>query len=368
MRGLLFGGVCLAGLAVALAGCGAETLPIPGPIVFSARPNDPEAYGWQLFVVGAEGRRLRRLTHTDGDGSPAWSPDGSKVAFARQTDDCELIACEQIWLVDRGGGNETRLTPVSVRSDAPAWSPDGGSVAYVQWHDSDDWSVIETAIYVMGADGADPRPLTDGGGWEVAEPAWSHDGKRIAFWRGRYDHESDQIRGDIYVVEVDGGSERRLTHTLGDQSGFGFDWSPDGKQMVVASNRNGNYDLYLIDTDGAGERQLTRTPQDESQPLWAPDGQSIAFSRVSSTDEESAIVTLELDGDAEMVLSPAGMADVAQAWSPDGEQIVFTRGSTGSERLWMMDADGTAARRVHGPYSEASLGVDWAPAPSEPTS
>ena len=236
------------------------------------------------------------------------------------------------------------------------------------WHDSDDWSMIETAIYVMGADGADPRLLSDRRGWEHAAPAWSSDGKRIAFWRGRYDDKSDQIRGDIYVVEVDGGSERRLTHTLGDQSGFGFDWSPDGKQIVVASNRDGNYDLYLIDTNGAGERQLTRTPQDESQPLWAPDGHSIAFSRVSSTDEESAIVVMEVDSDRERVLSPAGRADVAQAWSPDGVQIVFTRGSTRSEKLWMMDADGTHARRVGGPYSEASLGVDWAPAPSGATS
>lgn len=73
--------VAAAFFSMVALGCDAESLPAPGLIVFSARPDAADASGWQLFVVNADGQGLRRLARNDGDTNPVWSTDGTQVAF-----------------------------------------------------------------------------------------------------------------------------------------------------------------------------------------------------------------------------------------------------------------------------------------------
>lgn len=354
---------CLTGIAsIASLGCASESLPEAGAIVFSARPDAASAYGWQLFTTGPGGTGTRRLTRTDGDGSPSWSPDGSLVAFARTTEDCLLDACEQIWVVDADGSGERRLTSPGFRAEAPAWSPDGSSIAYVRWLNVDSDRIAETALYVMTEGGFDARLLADGPGWDAA-PVWSPDGRRIAFWSDRDDAEAEA--GELYVIDADGTNELRLTHTPTDEDYF--DWSPDGDEIVVSSDRDGNYDLFVLSADGKGERRLTQTTADERNPMWSPDGHWVAFER--QTPDKNALVVIDPETGAERVLSSspsddAGNLDVPQSWSPDGKTLAVAHGY--DEVLWLIEVEGGPARPVLGAYTEASLGVDWAPLQDKP--
>ena len=289
-------------LVVGLTGCGASSGSPPGPIVFSGRPDDPEAYGWQLLVMNPDGSGVRRLTRTDGDVAPSWSPDGTQVVFERATDieGCDLSACAQIWIVDADGADERRLTPASTRSEAPDWSPDGDRIVFHQWDSDTD----EIDIFVMSVDGSDLRQLTDASG-QNEDPAWSPDGEHILFSR--------------YV---------------GDES-----------------------EIYVMDAEGDELRPLTNTSESEYFPAWSPDGEQIVFER---RDDVITIAVMNDDGSDDRTLFPPGAPDAGQpAWSPDGTQIAFTRYD---DEIWVTDADGGNAHKLQaGPYSEP-WGLDWAAA------
>lgn len=195
------------------------------------------------------------------------------------------------------------------------WSPDGKSIAFVHWKDSDA-GVIETSINIMVADGSGSRVIGDGPGEDLAA-SWSPDGRRVAFMNDRYSTDTASIY-ITYVVDAEGGEERRLTNLFRNEDSF----------------------------------------------ARSPDGNSIAFER-GTFDKSSVIVVLDLRDDIEQLVSPRGGYDVSQGWSPVGKQLVFTRGNLSEETLWFMDADGTDQHRINGDFTEPSLGVDWAPAPSE---
>ena len=105
----------------------------PGPIVFAGHPGDELGGGFNnLMVMNPDGRGVRRLTRTDGDVAPSWSPDGTRVVFERAThiEGCDIDACAQIWIVEADGSKERRLTRASARSEAPDWSPDGDRIVF----------------------------------------------------------------------------------------------------------------------------------------------------------------------------------------------------------------------------------------------
>ncbi|MFQ5710756.1 MAG: TolB family protein, partial [Candidatus Geothermarchaeales archaeon] len=100
-------------------------------------------------------------------------------------------------------------------------------------------------------------------------PAWSPDGRRIAF-------SSDRMESvDIWVVDADWGNLRRLTR---DRSTDSWPtWSPDGSKIAFTSHRSGNYDIWVMDANGKNKVQLTTDPAWDMDPAWSPDGKKIAF-------------------------------------------------------------------------------------------
>ncbi len=126
----------------------------------------------------------------------------------------------------------------------------------------------------MNADGSGLRRLTRGPAWDGG-PAWSPDGRKIAFTRTIPPGEgSGPWQSDVYVINVDGSGERNLT---GDGVSSGPVWSPDGQKIAFTSWRDGKPGIYVMNADGSGRRRLMRNGG--GLPSWSPDGRKIAFVR-----------------------------------------------------------------------------------------
>ena len=203
------------------------------------------AYKNYLYVVNADGTRLRRLT-TDPEHvfNPSWSADGKTIRYGRS-----LVH------VDGSGSSELpRNVPL-----AGAWSPDGQRIAAAQVAHSpmESRDPAKLGLWVMNADGSNARQVARNA--TAREPAWSPDGRRIAF--RRYDRQPRVVPGrvvrsagpsDLFVVNADGSGLRRLTRNA--ENVRWFAWSPDGRTIAYLRNR----EVYTVKADGTGERRLTQ--------------------------------------------------------------------------------------------------------------
>ncbi len=270
-----------------------------------------------IYVMDADGSNQTRLTRNEaGDWSPAWSPDGIKIAFESWRD-----GNPEIYVMDADGSNQTRLTRNEAGHWSPAWSPDGRRIAFGSWRDGD------SEIYVMDADGSNQTRLTRDPS-DASSPAWSPDGRRIAF-----DFESWRYGPtDIYVMDADGSNRTRLTR--GPSGDWSPAWSPDGRRIAFHSDRAGNWDIYVMDADGSDQTRLTRDPSVDSSPAWSPDGRRIAFH--SGRDGNMEIYVMDADGSNQTRLTRDLANDMGPAWSPDGSRIAFQseRGRRPSLLAW----------------------------------
>ena len=132
-------------------------------------------------------------------------------------------------------------------------------------------------IYLMTEAGRILRRLTNNPKFDGG-PAWSPDGRRIAFYSQR------TPGGDVFVVNTDGSGLRNLTRNAA-HDGLGS-WSPDGKWIVFDSNRAGGDDIYVMRADGSGVRRLTSDPGSDRDPAWSPDGNAIAFTSDRDGNDE----------------------------------------------------------------------------------
>jgi TolB protein len=256
------------------------------------------------------------------------------------------------------------------RDTRPAWSPDGQRIAYV--HRTTQPITYfgkpeNYEIYVMNADGSDARPLTDSASLLESEPAWSPDGRRIAFTSNRKSSgRTISGRFNIYLLPVaglidPGRIEPTLLTDVGG-SNSAPDWSPDGRTIAFQSTRDGNLDIYVLAVAGSFPRQLTEHPDADHSPAWSPDGARIAF--VSDRDGNEEIYVMAADGSNQTRLTFASDFDKGPAWSPDGQFIVYYSSWLRNAEIWVMRADGSARMKLTD-HADFDGFPAWQPRPAE---
>jgi TolB protein len=228
--------------------------------------------GSKLFVSRLDGSGLRQLTQgPSADVTPKWSPDGSRVAYASTGPDGN----EDIWVVNADGSGARNVTSHPGGDSHPSWSPDGREIVFCSNRDDgrhDD-------VYVIGADGTGLRRLTESEDQQNTFPSFSPDGKSILF-RRLLTHDSPAGRlfnSEVWVMKADGTGARNLTR---DPYFDGWPaWSPDGRRIAFASNRSDTFQIYLMNADGSGVERVVESPGTDVRPQFLPDGSGIVFNR-----------------------------------------------------------------------------------------
>lgn len=264
-----------------------------------------------LYVMNANGSSQRKLTDNVAgeDAEVVWSPNGRMIAYATET---AYSSTPVVKLMNTDGTDCRTLTP---SGSGPTWSPDGQSLAF-QSYRGGNWDV-----YSIGVDGTNERNLTRHPRTDTY-PAWSPDGREIAFHSTR-DGESNQLSAnwEIYVMNADGSNPRRLTHSP--KLDWLPSWSPDGKTIAFWSTRDGTWEVYLMDRDGANQRRLTTNSgaaKGISRAAWSPDGHFIAFSSPTGKEGfEIRVVGVDTDYRARFAL-PGSNHSPAWCFSSSQEQ------------------------------------------------
>lgn len=229
--------------------------------------------------------------------------------------------------MDWRGGHQQWLTSGGL-NHLPVWSPDSTQIAFISERDNNQ------EIYVMDADGGNERRLTVNDLYDN-NPVWSPDGKRIVFTTS-YGGQSD-----ISVVDSDGSNLLRLTTS--EMIDTAQSWSPVSQHIVFASHRDGDSDIYVMDADGQHQRPLTENNASDQNPSWSPDGQHIVFAS-NRPGGKLSIFVMDADGSNQRLLVSTVGNGNQPVWSRDGQFITFydVVGTAGSS--YVVDADGRNLR------------------------
>lgn len=276
-----FQGVCAALLL--LAAVSSQSAAAPSTDLVASCLTDGT---WQLWRF--RGEKIDRLTSTPVDKrTPGWSRDGRRILFRGHDDSVSWLDVET--------GKVHRVPTDLPGIHTPAWDRAGNAVLLTSFARS---RADDASLWRIPLGPGSPRRLEGGPGVPSMADV-SSDGAWIVFaWKGR------DVPSAIWKMNHEGTIRRALT-----RSPVGYDifprWSPDGKRIVFASDRTGNYEIWLMNAEGRGQKRLTDHPSYDSHPAWSPDGRQIAFT--SLRDGGLRVWVMPAEGGEARPLTPGEM-------------------------------------------------------------
>lgn len=289
--------------------------PRPTPTPIAVLPGEPwiayswdrrDGYGWKLYLVRPDGSDNHQIMDTlpGEQRAPAWSPDGTKLAFVNIDPADPTNPDSSIWIANADGSDPQRFFDQGDQCGIafhPSWSPDGTKLALICYFGTDSASVAVLDVGSMAlatlVKVAWPEFMDD-------PPRWSPDGTSIAFDIIKWDPTNTfEVGSVVATVPAMGGKVKQLTSF--DTFMAHPDWRPDGSELVMNSYDLGNAsdldepsNLYSIRPDGTGLRQLTHSSVDGSmrigQPRWDAEGNRILVSIMNFTPGEHNLVSVHL--------------------------------------------------------------------------
>ena len=300
---------------------------------YTPNPDSFTACAGDVYTIDPDGTNERQLTTAANvDADPAWSADGRLLAFTshREEQSCS-VKWGDLYTMASDGSDQTKFTSNSEIADrTPAWSPDGRSIAFVSSRgpgtmDQDCGGYWQRHdIYISRGDGTEPRRMTFDEGFET-EISWSPIGHEISQAFDRYWYSCNKIynRSSWAVVNVDTGN-------FGWPSD-GEDYAPDGVRVVRTRSDIMRVSGEIItDSEPGAERNLTNTPNViEADPAWSPDGTKIAFVRQLTSDRNSReLFVMNADGTNQTRLTSNSVVEGDPDWQPVGTGYPHPRGAT----------------------------------------
>ncbi|GAA1398402.1 serine hydrolase [Catellatospora coxensis] len=322
--------------------------PDGGSILYVLRTADAEAdrNRHAIWRVGTRTGEAEQLTRGDADSAPAWSPDGTRIAFLRAQD-----GPAQLWLLPVAGGEPTRLTTLPMGAGAPVWSPDGTRIAF------------GAAVDAHAADGEDDAAR--------AERA------KAPIVANRLDYQADgagllrTMRKHLHVLDVATGQVRQVTR--GDWHAGDPSWSPDGTRLAFAAATAPDADLRVrvpvhvvgLADPAAAPRQVALADGVAGPVGWTPDGQHLlVVGGVAGPVGHARLLRLPLDGgpvvdlagalDRNVMAGGPGYPGAVPRLVDGGRTVLFCVRDRGCTHLYAVDADGGTPRPV---VAEAGLNV-----------
>jgi len=340
-------------------------------VAFTVKSANPgrDGYRHQIWLVPADGSAAPRpiTLGANNDTGPRWSPDGRTLAFMSDREqvlakgeagddparrEIPREARSQVWLLPMGGGEARQLTRLPQNVKDICWSPDGSRLCLVTGATTaerkperdprrppePDTKLIDRLQYMLNAEGyifeyppklwvvdvADGslRRLTSGDGRDE-QPAWSPDGRRIAFKSNRHPDADLTWRSDVYVVDADGRNLRRVSGGRGQRAFELPAWSPDGRWIAAVGHR------FTAKVSTQSDAWRFRADAGEAGDA----GENLT---VDAGLELSASVNSDL----------FGFAPSRLAWTNDGKRIVFSAPVEGSQELWRVAVDTRQVERL----------------------
>ena len=232
-----------------------------------------------VWVMNADGTGQTQLTSCTGVCNGAqwgrWSPDGSKIVYSVADNPIRPdgnASAEALWIMNADGSHPVQFThpplPTSIADNSPAWSPDGKQIIFARNHQVGQ-SFDDQALFVINLDGTGLKQLTPWGHLEAGNAQWSPDGTRILFQS--FGSFPDGTFPQLYTIFADG---THLLQVTTNEKNYEPAWSPDGTKIIFShrSTRGAdqNAHLYEMHADGSGLVQITRNPFWQRQPAWGP--------------------------------------------------------------------------------------------------